>query len=271
MVRSAKTPFVRNIGAAALLLLSGLPQLAHAYALPPREVLRSYDWAKDLKNLAQVKAISLRSIQTEPVLHGGLAFDPRSGKLSILSPDGARVREFSTRSGGAPRERAIAETEAEKLFWGPSPSPVFEWTGRQIDYRPERGGRAIWSIPLDVDLSGQEWSSETKAWVGWMVNPRQLYVLPEPYRNFHKIGWTSEGEPVRFFSCDSSRFVLVENLSNGLSRFFYFRNAEPMGYTIFDFAGGARRAEITAVRANSCYDFYVAGSFGVTRVQYARW
>lgn|GEM_PF-1616298 len=247
---------------------------ALAFALPPREVVRTYDWAKDLRGLAQVKARVITNLLPDPVLHGGLVFDGKKSQLKVLSPDGTRVAEYVVRPGGLSdrRERLVTDPEAEKIFWKDEPaSAVFEWTGKQIDYRPERGGRVIWSVPLPLELTGQEWSSETRSWVGWVVSPRTLFVLPDPYRNFYKLSWTSEGEPVRFFACDRSRLVLVENLSNGLSRFFYFRDGEPIGYTIFDFAQGTRRAEITAVRSSGCTDFFVAGSFGVTRVQYTRW
>lgn len=235
--------------------------------------MRSYDWAKDLRGLAQIKAATNENLLKEPVLHGGLSFDAKSGRLQILAADGSHVSEFKVHPAylGERRERPLTEAEADKLFWPGSSSPIFEWSGRQIDYKPERGGRSIWSIPMPLELTDQEWNASSAAWTGWSVNPRVLFVLPDPYHNFYKLSWTSEGEPVRFFACDRSRLVLVENLSNGLSRFFYFRNGEPIGYTIFDFAQGSRRAEITAVRSDGCTDFFIAGSFGLTRVKYARW
>ena len=245
--------------------------LAHAYALPPKEVSSKYEWAKDLKPLLQIKALALVPILREPVLHGGMRW--ANDELQVLSADGTTIRRWRPYQGRfAEREPSSITLEAaEKMFWAAPLSPVFEVNGPKLDYRPERKERVIWSIQMGMDLTGYEWNPKTQTWLGWTLSPRQLFVLADPYRNFHRIAWSAEGEPVRFLACDTVRTVLIENIDNGLSRFSFFKDAKPVGYTLFDFAGGTRRSEITSVAALGCSDFVVSGSFGVTRVAYPRW
>ena len=227
-----------------------------AIALPPKIIDSTYKWVSDLKSLPQVGARKIESLMTQPILHGGFKLD--HGKLLVLNSDASKVLVVPN-AGGAPRERPVGDPQ--EIFWRPPALNNFRLEGQDLHYLD------VWAIQLGFKPLGVE-SSTRGALVGWGTYPAQLFYFPSDLRNFYRIHWGEDSEPLRFFFCDPNTAVLAENLSTGLSRFTFFRSGKPAFYTIFDFSHALRRSDMTAIESSSCSVFYVAGTFGLVRVSY---
>jgi hypothetical protein len=156
----------------------------------------------------------------------------------------------------------------------------FELKDSQIVFRyKEAPGRDLWLVQIGFAPTMSEALPAGRGIVGWQSYPAKLFMLNLGERSnasaskIYKIDWSTNSEPIRFFACAFGRYVLVENLPNGLSRF-YFIDADAKaglkisGYTTLALGKDRAPAEITSVESSSCQDFYLAGSFGVARVAY---
>ncbi len=233
--------------------------LLGALALPPKIVESSYDWAQKIKNLPQRKAANIQVLSQEPILHGGLWL--RDEKVLVLSPDGTRMRDFAFAGSGPTADRP-APADLGPFWKKPNVAP-FTVSAHRIDYQ------GLWSVPVDFPIEGYDRYPGGSPLIGWSTYPPQLFYLPTDLKNFNKIEWSLDSEPLKFFFCDRFTMALVENLTNGLSRVVFFRGDNPQSYTIFDFGGAAQKSDLSGVLARNCFDFYFAGTFGLVRVRYA--
>lgn len=232
--------------------------LLAATALPPKLVESTYTWSEKIKILPQRKAVEVRNLSPQPILHGGVLLNHDG--ISVLSPDGSRILEYT--ASGFLRERAAPPLGTDSAFWKKSRLDPYRLQGEYLQMGP------AWSVNLGTEIRGAETSNRGGSLVAWSVFPPQLFYLGEQKRYLHKIAWSPESEPVRFFFCDAYTSTLVENLPNGFTRVVFFRDEKPQSYTIFDFSGERRKSDLSAVVARNCFDFYFAGTFGLVKVRY---
>jgi len=100
--------------------------------------------------------------------------------------------------------------------------------------------------------------------------PKIVWLDPR-LKIFKRVAWFPESEPVSFVNCDAHRQILVENTQVGLVRVMLMKAGVPEAYTLFEFTPGARNSEASAAHIENCERLYIAGSFGVRRVEYSRW
>ncbi len=244
--------------------------LAAAILMPPKVDESQYEWLRDLKKLPQVRARSVSTWSGEAYAHGALRWSSTAGRLEILSPDASELELRALPSGTVVRRSPWAPGTRWESAAGKGTRAFFVM-GENLEYRPAGAERSYWSVPLGGSLLREGWIEASKSWYGLSSRRPELYWLAPPYMSFYRVTWPADAEPVAFFPCDSTRAVLVENLPQGLTRFFFFRGGRPFAYTIFRLGAEGEGSDVSGALARGCQDFVVAGSFGLRFIEYSKW
>lgn len=129
----------------------------------------------------------------------------------------------------------------------------------------------LWTLPWGFSAVDVQYPPKTDTLVAWSVAPPRLMFVRSSLRGATRWNWNSGGEPLALIPCDrNGRAVLVENLSQGLTRLVWFKHAEPTGQTLFDFTPDqSRKSEVVAAHAYSCSDVLLFGPLGTRRVLFS--
>ncbi|MBS1982687.1 MAG: hypothetical protein JST16_00830 [Bdellovibrionales bacterium] len=243
---------------------------AIAYSLPPKLVEVSLKSDSALGQAAHVAARKVEIVSSEPVLHGGMSLSKDKRSLLILNADATAVTELALDQADAkPRSRSIDTATKNALLASQTQTGAFAVESDKVAFRPDRSlPGALWEVPLGFEPLGLAMNGDGGALWGWGAYPAHLLTFPADRRNFYKIDWQEDSEPVAVVPCDGARAVLVENLRSGSNRFVFFTATLPKKYALIDFTGDKRSSDISGVAARSCEDIFVAGTFGVARVRF---
>jgi len=234
--------------------------------MPPKFVDQKYEWDTELKQIRVRPALRIEKMSAKPVNHGGLTLANGDTHLLVLSEDGATVDDYPLAQLRSPKTRRVMPGEVDAQFWKQPKLDPFTWDADRLHYF-----KTIWTVPVGFIPSRIERAPRSGALLGVLPFPPRLFYFPENLRTFYRIEWSRESEPVQFLPCDGMNSVLVENLTNGLNRFFYFNRENPVAYTLFDFSDANRRSDLSAVVAlKSCNEFFIGGAFGLVHIRYGR-
>jgi hypothetical protein len=244
--------------------------------LPPRIIEKSFSWEGEIKGLPAQKPRSVDKLLTSPIGHGGLLLDQARNRVVLYSSDGNGWLDFSTAHLGplsalykplSSAERKLFASLSKEPGAFPFASGYFRVQADKLEYLSSPKGGPLWALDIGFEVLSVN-HGPRQALLGWTAYPARLFHVGSDLKTFTRIRWSEDSEPIAFLGCGGSRQMLVENVRNGLSRIVFFESGKPTSYSIFDFSGTDRQSEISVVAAASCFEIFVAGSFGLSRIRY---
>lgn len=253
-MRQIKLPMksLRNQGSAIL-------YLASAFALPPKII--QLDWS-----LAKRKELKIP--------------ERRASKVELLTRQyvDPPVDVFPAKNLAKKSESSQSTVELPKRF--EFREGIFQLNTNTLAFiSREQKNINLWSIPLGFEAMKMEKTGARTGLVAWDIYPSQIFFLDWGEKASgakalgYKINWSEDSEVIRFFECHFGKWVLVENLPNGMTRFYFIeRETDGLialkGYTVFDLNPKSNASEVLNVQNDGCRNFYLSGTFGRVQVRY---
>ncbi len=254
---------------------------AAAFILPPVLQPKSFSWKSQVNELSQRPARSIERISTLPIPDGSFFISDNKREIyRVLVEEGKDRLERAQREqlhlgpvAFQPTTAFQASTSLEKRTWKGQDSfrlGQFQLHKERLEFFPYGFSKAhLWNS----NVGGGNWVSFHQNKRGGLlamdpVNQRLLY-FPRARDKIHLYDWDKQSHLIRFFPCDASSDLLVENVPDvGLSRFSFWVDGSPRFFTVFDFSANERRSQVTWVEAFDCRDIVVGGNFGMQRVRF---
>lgn len=262
-----------------LLSLAIFVPCVHATNMPPKIQVKKYSWKQNLKQLAALKASEIILLSEAPVEHGMLEIDHSSPNRVRLF-NGVGKESVVLGAGGAPAktlhwQRASSfASKASKVFR--NANGFYEWEDTKLKmFENSRLQKSIYSLDMGFyPLFIKETGGSIRAWRSEPV--AEFFVLNRTGSRAYRVEWSDDSQIVDVVACSTleRRYLVVENVNNGLTRFVFLdADLNAVGYTIFDLAQNTGLGDVSralVVPGSQCESVFLAGAFGVVKINYPR-
>jgi hypothetical protein len=253
---------------------------AAAFLLPPIIQQKTWTWKTAVSDLVSRPARTVDTISSLPNPDGSFYVSENKRELYRSNSenngdrmDRARRDDLHLGSVAFQSSGSSSKSDLEKQRWKFKNSfqkASFELSGERLSFFPNGFSKPLlWTS----QVGGGNWISfEQNIRQGLMsldpVKGRLLY-FPKSRTQITVYEWDRQSHLIRFFPCDNTMDLLVENVPQaGLTRFSFWQDGVPKSFTVFDFTGSNRKSQVTWVDAFDCRDIVVGGNFGLQRVRY---